>query len=253
MLESTTHSRTASNELGNRNINAGIIGRRSTGARLLLQYCAGACNNQLVVLQSLIDLSSNAECPQSWLTSNHADLLSQNESTTMSRSGQPDSGPAGVNAARNYPTYAASNYPTSGDESPFSTAPPPRYTRHKSRRVTAVAEPTATSAYADESSPLLAQPKPDPEGSDPWVFLLVIVLLCSLVYFMVPGTSIPADYRSLYQVARAQIQQLEASNLALRRQLANSKVSAFWEITRTMDTNMYVPRSRTLSLLMTYP
>ena len=205
----------------------------------------------------------------------------------MPTPGQPDSGPAGVNAAP---------YPTCGDESPFFTTPPPKYTHHKSKRVVAVAESTAISAYDDESRPLLAQPKPQLQPSatrfsSPGI-LFIILLLCSLFYIIWPDPSAELDYKSLYQGAKAQIQHLSASNLALgkevtlykdmyedvrvqaghlehanaaleddihdlqvklhdlRGHLSNAKVLAFWEIVRTMTTNMYVPRSVALSLLM---
>ena len=204
----------------------------------------------------------------------------------MPTSGQPDSGPAGAYAAPSYPTCG-------GDEPPFFTVPPPRYAHHKSKRVAAVAESTAVSAYVDERRPLLAQPKPDPQPSttrvSPLVIIAIIFLLCSLFYFTLPDK---VDYKSLYQAANAQIQHLSASNLALgkevtlykdmyedvrvqaghleqanaaledenhdlqiklhdlRGQLTTSKAIAFWEIARTMNTNMYVPRSRMFSLLM---
>ena len=56
-----------------------------------------------------------------------------------------------------------------------------------------------------------------------------------------------ALYKSLYGGALAQVDHLvkERATLMseidnLRGQLSNAKVEAFWEIARTMDTNMYV-------------
>lgn len=246
----------------------------------------------------------------------------------MQTPGQLPSSSAGI--------YATGNDPTGGAPSPFSITPP-RDTRHKSKRVVAVAESTATSPFVDERSPLLAQSEPSPRPSNTRLSILVIlsslILLPSLVYFIMHGPSDAVDYKSLYIGANAQIQRLTASNVALeqdvklykdmyedlrvkatrleqanvaleeqvqrlttsnlalgkevkfykdmyedvllhvghleqanvaledeihdlqtimhdlRGQLRNSKVSAFWEIARTMNPNMYVPRSLTLRSL----
>src|SRR5258706_5936607 len=71
-------------------------------------------------------------------------------------------------------------------------------------------------------------------------------------------------YKGMYEDVRVQAGHLEQANAALedeihnlqiklhdlRGHLTNSKVLAFWEIARTMNTNMYAPRSLTLTLLI---
>jgi len=71
-------------------------------------------------------------------------------------------------------------------------------------------------------------------------------------------------YKDMYEDVRVRAVHLEQENAALedevhdlqtklhdlREHLTNSKVVAFWEIVRTMYTNMYVPRSPPLTLLM---
>jgi len=73
-----------------------------------------------------------------------------------------------------------------------------------------------------------------------------------------------AFYKDMYEDVRARAVHLEQENAALERkmhdlqnklhdlreQLTNSKVLAFWEIARTMYTNMYVPPSPPLTLLI---
>ena len=199
---------------------------------------------------------------------------------------EPDSGPAGVNDR---------TYPTASDAPPFSTIPPPKYTRHNSKRAVAVAGRTTSPAHVDERRPLLWQPEPEPDpepSSNIGGSILLIVSVLLLFYFMMPPTLSKEDCRSLlpaaqmqirdlterngmlrkdvtlykgmYEDVRVQAGHLEQANAALedevhdmqiklhdlREHLANAKVLAFWEIARTMNTNVYVPRSLPLTLLI---
>ena len=163
---------------------------------------------------------------------------------------QPDNGP-----------YTR-NYATNGDAPPFSATPPPNYTRHTSKRVVAVVGCPAISAYVGERRPLLPEHEPNPQPSAIRVSLLVvhsttvlfifllIFLLGSLCYSVMPGPSAEVDYKSLYQGAEDEIYNLQIKLHDLRGHLTNAKVLAFWEIARTMYTNMCVPRSLPLTRLI---
>jgi hypothetical protein len=73
-------------------------------------------------------------------------------------------------------------------------------------------------------------------------------------------------YRNMYEGVRVRAQHLEQENVALedemqdlrtklhdlRGHLMNAKVAAFWEIVRTLDTNMYVRLLPLLTLLMVH-
>jgi hypothetical protein len=159
----------------------------------------------------------------------------------MPTSGQHDSGPAGPSD------------PLGGYTLAFSSAPP-KYSQHKSNR--AVEDCTASLPYVDERRPLLCRLKLCHQPGATSIFS-IIFLLCLLLYFIIPGPSDAVDYKPLYHEATARIQRLEQKNAALegdvhdlREHLTNSKVSAFWEIARTMHTSMCVPRYLPFTLLM---
>jgi hypothetical protein len=93
--------------------------------------------------------------------------------------------------------------------------------------------------------------------------LLAIVVTWSITYYVFSVVFVPSQvalYKSLYDDARVQVGHLLKEKAALvnevdglRGQLSKAKVEAFWEIARTMDTNMYVlrpVRSRHLTILL---
>ena len=135
-----------------------------------------------------------------------------------------------------------------------------------------------------------SEPEPEPNHVSSWCILLVLVSMFLLFYSMMPSAdgncrsllsiskvqvqhlternlALGKDvslYKSMYEDVRVQAGHLDQENAALedemhdlqiklhdlREHLANAKVSAFWEIARTMNTNMYVPRSLPLSPLI---
>ena len=108
--------------------------------------------------------------------------------------------------------------------------------------------------YSDEAQrPLLSS---SPSQSDVSVraarlrIILVIVTLWPIAYFIYSVVFVPSQvalYKNLYDDAQAQVGHLLNEKAALvnevdglKEQLNRAKVEAFWEIARTMDTNMYV-------------
>ena len=158
----------------------------------------------------------------------------------MSTPGQHTSGPS-----NSYAGVHGSNYP---DASAFFKAPP-KWTRHKPKRVVAEWVSSITGRLA-----LLSLPKCDRQPNATCSYLLVIIciifLLCPLIYkyedLRVRAVHLAQENAAL----GGEIHGLQTRLHDLRGQLTNSKVLAFWEIARTMNTNMYVLRSPPLTPLM---
>ena len=123
----------------------------------------------------------------------------------------------------------------------FSSPPPPYATREPS---------SAYPEHDEERQPLLSTPPPKSK-SDTAIRMAIIVLVAIVVIWPIAYLAfVPSQvalYKSLYGGALAQVDHLvkERATLMsevdnLRGQLSNAKVDAFWEIARTMDTNMYV-------------
>ena len=134
----------------------------------------------------------------------------------------------------------------------FSSPPPPYSTRKPS---SAYSEHGSRQRnYIDEERrPLLSSPPPKSTSNASIrkaAVLVAIVAIWSIAYFAYSLIFVPSQvalYKNLYDDARAQVDHLvkERATLMneidnLRGRLSNAKVEAFWEIARTMDTNMYV-------------
>jgi len=126
------------------------------------------------------------------------------------------------------------------------------YSSHSSTRVHVTTQ---------ETRPLLP-PRAPKQGSvtytsDHLVTFVKIVLAWVIVYVVYSSLIIPAEvehYKTLYDVARVQAESFAKAKLVLEdqvnqlgRNLRDAKVSAFWEMARTMDTNMFVPSTSLIS------
>ena len=158
----------------------------------------------------------------------------------MSTPGRHTSGPAN--------SYAGVHGPNYPDASAFSKAPP-ECTGRKSKR--AVSE---WISGITRRLPLLTLPTVDRQRnatcSKLLVILLIILLLCPLLYMFEDVRVRAVHLAQENAVLKGEMHDLQTKLHDLRGQLTKSKVLPFWEIAKTMNTNMYVFRSPPLTLLM---
>ena len=161
----------------------------------------------------------------------------------MQTNGRPYTGPAAIHGARC----------AIGDGDSVFSGPPPSYSIRESINVYSRHMPTQRNYPDDERRPLLSSSRSEPEIPVPIATLLIfgaIVIIWPLAYFAYSLVFVPSQvalYKNLFEDARFQVDHLlvEKATLLneaddLREQLSKAKEEAFWEIARTLDTNMYV-------------
>jgi len=202
--------------------------------------------------------------------------------TTMPTYRQPDSGPAGVYDC-NYPTDAdVSPFAT--------IPPPRYTHHKSKRVVAIAECIESPAYVDERHPLLSPEPDPKPSSNRCSSLFVVFVICLLFYFLMPDSSEVDYKslyqgattqiqrltehnlalgkdvtlYKGMYEDIRVQAGHLEQANAALedemhdlqiklhdlRGHLAHSKVLAFWEIVRTMNTNMYVPRSLPLTLLM---
>ena len=143
-------------------------------------------------------------------------------------------------------------YNTHAQSQGFSS-PPPAYSTRKPSSAYSEHGPRQRNYVDEERRPLLSSP-PSKSTSNPSIrkaaVLVAIVAIWSIAYFAYSLIFVPSQvalYKNLYDDARAQVDHFVKERAALMSEvdnlwgrLNNAKVEAFWEIARTMDTNMYV-------------